>query len=383
MAVIPQVPPPGAASFTLGINDASTGIGDQLFQTQLLYNLGRTCGWDYLHDPSPRPWLSRDSLRLRERLLPSFSYHDFLGLTLEERRLPRLRGRRVIDLDAYDLLAHAVAGAACPTDGPPPPPRRGGELVRIWFNPWFYEEYERRPPGETIPCRWQLDLRRKYLLARRRDPVPLPFTPGRIPVVLFLRLMELTWHERDGALTIPLYPHQRGFRAFVARPDEYMPLLRTILEVLGRDQVELWVYSDGLPRERWLSKRLAATRGMPAGEARQLARDMLTAHQRRFAELAQIGCPVGFRTDNSVALIREVIHAFVMAAVALAPRKTHTTSLFWRPAFPDLGARDPASRLPVIGINDGAGAALRARLGEDAPRLRPWRPPGQALPAGG
>ncbi|GAG03218.1 unnamed protein product, partial [marine sediment metagenome] len=128
--------------FTAAVLEGGTGIGDQLYQTQLLYNLGRSCGWRYVHNVAPRAWVNRDRPRLgRRRHDPvRFDYHDFLGLTIGQEVLGIPEQHRFIDVDARDLLGHLMSGGALPF-------REGdhqgaGDMVRLHFNPWFYRDYE-------------------------------------------------------------------------------------------------------------------------------------------------------------------------------------------------------------------------------------------------
>jgi hypothetical protein len=352
--------------FTLAVGDQGTGIGDQLYQTQLLYNLGRSCGWQYVHDSRPRAWINRDR---RSGRGPTFDHHAFLGLDRGELQLSDLGYQRFLDLDSREVLDALVE-----SDGAPPDlsdfPRRSYEAIRLCFNRWFYTEYDKRPKRLALPVRHQLDLREKYVAARADDPVALPFGKTRVPIVVFLRLMELVWYERDGQPEQPaLPPGPIDYMSFVTPPGRAASLVRALADELGADRCELWVYSDGLPNQRWLSERIRASGRYDPADVVRVARQVLAFQHRQLALLADCGLRTRYRIKGSTALIREVVEAFRVAPFALARRASGRARHHWNSAFPDLGLRDPA--LPrVLRVADETPDSVRRVARQWARRSR-------------
>jgi hypothetical protein len=352
--------------FTLGIHEGRTGIGDQLFQTQLLYNLGRACGWSYVHDTSPRPWINRDQPGPVRR---GFDYHRFLGLAIGEATVAEVSRPRFLDVDSKQVLELLLAqGGEAPeligcSGGP-------NELVRIWFNSWFYVEYARVPARRALPCTQLMNLRRKYLDARRRDPVALPFSRGRIPIVVFLRLMDLVWYEEDGKIVLPaMFDPLKLFSAYVTPPAQCLPLVRALVEELGADRCELWVYSDGIPDRCWLMARMRGIDRYPADDIDAVSRRVIEFQQQQMRLFETCGAPTRFRVKSSTRLIREVIHAFSAAPFALARRAAGMAGHRWEAAFPDLGVRDPGL-LPVVRVTEHDPRSLIALVRDFRSRSR-------------
>jgi hypothetical protein len=334
--------------FTAGIQEGTTGIGDQLFQTQLVYNLGRACGWSYVHDTSPRPWIDRDQPDPPRR---GFDYPRFLGLAVGEATLAEVSRPRFFEVDSKQVLELLLAqrGAAPELIGSSGGPN---ELVRIWFNSWFYQEYAKVSAGGALPCTHLMNLRRKYLDARKRDPVALPFSRGRIPIVVFLRLMDLVWYEEDGEIVLPAMPDPlKLFSTYLTPPARCLPLVRALVEELGADRCEIWVYSDGIPDRRWLMARMRGIGRYPADDIDAVSRRVIEFQQQQMRLFETCGAPTRFRVKGSTRLIREVIHAFSAAPFALARRAAGMAGHRWEAAFPDLGVRDPGL-LPVVRVTE-------------------------------
>jgi hypothetical protein len=218
--------------------------------------------------------------------------------------------------------------------------------VRVNFNGWFYWGYEGCPAEAAIPCAHRLDLRRKYELARVTDPIALPFRRGTIPIVLFLRLMDLIWYEERGEPFLPCYPGSQLFKQFVTPPSRAVPLLRAVIDALRPNSCEVWVYSDGLPERSWLIHRIASA-GNRRADAAAMADRALDFHRVEMARFADCGAPVRFKMKGPNELIREMVHAFSRAPFALNSRACHLGRWTVRTGFPDLGQRDP-TLFPII-----------------------------------
>jgi hypothetical protein len=318
--------------FTSSILGGERGIGDQLYQLQVLYNLGRHAGWQYVHDVTPTAWVNRDRANVPTR----FDYHDFLGLPREERRLADFADVPFVELEARELLGRLLAGS-------PLPDARG---VRLRFDPWFYDDYEHEPPERALPCRYRLDLARKYALARDDDPVALPFDAKALPIVVFLRVMELAFYEHEGRVVVPCFAGDPLVSGYVNPPSRVLPLLQSLFEALGSRPREVWVYSDGLPDRAWLAGRIAA-RGVDARVAESEAERALAFQRAALAELSACGANVTFRVNGSIELTREIVHAFAVAPFVLNSRACRLGRHGVRTGFPDLGQR-PAGLFPVI-----------------------------------
>lgn len=319
--------------FTSSILGGERGIGDQLYQLQVLYNLGKTAGWEYVHDASPTAWVNRDRADVPTR----FDYHDFLGLSLEERRLSEFSGTPFAPLGARDVLSHVLAGA---------PPRVDCGHVRLVFDPWLYDDYEKEPPERALPCRHRIDVARKYALARNKDPIALPFRAGTAPIVVFLRMMELAFYENEGDVVVPCFPGDALVKSYVNPPSRVLPLLRALFDALGSRPREVWVYSDGLPDRAWLAARIAATGG-DVRLAESEAERALAFQRATLAKLEGCGASVTFRVSGSIALTREIVHAFAVAPFVLNSRACRLGRHTVRTGFPDLGQRPP-ELFPVI-----------------------------------
>jgi hypothetical protein len=319
--------------FTSRISTGAGGIGDQLFQLQVLYNLGRSAGWHYLHDTTPGAWVNHDRPTLPQR----FDYHALLGLTLGERSLSEIPTPKFVELDARRLLEKLTSKSDyAPTK----------RIVRLRFHPWFYHHYERSPSERAVPCRYRLDVERTYALARRDDPIALPFRSGTIPIVVFLRLMELVFYEHDGSVVVPSFPRSKFVAGHVNPPSRVLAMLQALVALLAPRPCEIWVYSDGLPERdmlvRWI---LARTRSRKAAEAE--ADRALDFQREALRNLESAGAPVHFSIEGSIALVREVVHAFSVAPFALNSRSCHLGRWTIRTGFPDLGQRS-SDLFPVI-----------------------------------
>jgi len=318
--------------FTARILAGAKGIGDQIYQLQVLYNLGRSCGWRYLHDATPTAWVNRD----RSDVSTRFDYQTLLGLALEETPLSAFARPSFVELDARHVLKRLVTGSTS---------RANVRFVRLRFHPWFYEDYE-KASELVLPLRYRLDICRKFALARREDPIALPFREGAVPVVVFLRLMELVFYEDDGELVVPCFPGNEVVKGYVNPPARVLELVKTLVEALRPRPVDVWVYSDGLPERSWLVQRIFARR-RDRGRAEAEADRALAFQKDRLAALARIDAPVHFKTEGSIELIREVVQAFSLAPFVSNSRAHELGRHTLRTGFPDLGQRDPGL-FPVI-----------------------------------
>ena len=128
---------------------------------------------------------------------------------------------------------------------------------------------------------------------------------------------------------------------FVAEPARCVPLVNALVAELHPAPCEVWVYSDGLPRISWLARELARVARCGRREAKRLARQVLEFQHQQMDLFLGCLAPVHFRTEGSVDLVREVVHAFSVAPFAFAARASRWTHRLWFPAFPDLDLRDP------------------------------------------
>jgi hypothetical protein len=276
---------------------------------------------------------------------------------------------RFFDIDSKQVLELLLAqrGAAPELIGSSGGPN---ELVRIWFNSWFYVEYPKVPARCALPCTQLMNLRRKYLDARKRDPVALPFSRGRIPIVVFLRLMDLVWYDEDGEIVLPAMPDPlKLFSTYVTPPTRCLPLVRALVEELGADRCEIWVYSDGIPDRRWLMARMRGIGRYPADDIDAVSRRVIEFQQQQMRLFETCGAPTRFRVKSSTRLIREVIHAFSAAPFALARRAAGMAGHRWEAAFPDLGVRDPGL-LPVVRVTEHDPRSLIALVRDFRARSR-------------
>ena len=70
----------------------NVGIGDQLYQLQVLYNLGKTLGLDYIHSPIPP-----------SRWCQQLDISKFLGLEIGEKTLESCKDHKIVNIDSYKL----------------------------------------------------------------------------------------------------------------------------------------------------------------------------------------------------------------------------------------------------------------------------------------
>jgi hypothetical protein len=353
-ATRPKKRPP--IRFTLGLTEHGTGIGDQVYQTQLLYNIGRSCGWTYVHNDLTRPWANRDRTKgARSR----FDYHSFLGIGDGEEQLSDYRQPKFLDVDSKDVLE-----ALIDSEGTPPDTSHlddeDFDLVRLQMNGWFYRDYQQASASQAIPLRHVLDLSARYARARRNDPVMLPFTRGKIPIVIHVRLMDVCWYEDDGKIVIPAYPHAAGqLDAFVAPHTRYRALIEPLLHHLGPDRCELWIYSDGIPPQAWLARYLMPVCG-DARTAERLAARAIAYQREELARFKTYDVPARFRIGSTTARLKEVVHAFATAPYALSCRVPRLVAgRCWQTPFPNLGQRAPGLP-PVIGLHAHTAASMRA-----------------------
>src|SRR5260370_33565431 len=77
--------------------------------------------------------------------------------------------------------------------------------------------------------------------------------------------MDVGWYEEAVEIVLPALPDPlQLFSTWVTPPARCLPLVRALVEELGADRCEIWVYSDGIPDRRWLMARMRGIGRYPA-----------------------------------------------------------------------------------------------------------------------
>jgi len=350
--------------FTIVPLEEQLGIGDQLYQMQTLYNMGRYFGWEYQHNAAAVPWRSRGKLISLSRFLDRFNYHEFLGLKL----IPQIETAGNLKIiDSKDLFEHLKIHNGDPKKVAAE--FEEYEALALVFNPWFYQDYAKIDRHHAIPLTHFLPLNYLYNEARKKDPVFIQSDPNKIRVVIHYRLMEQIWKNTSTGITQPLM-FSEVFKKFVAPPEAYFNLLDVLTSCVGSEKLEIWFYSDGLPSLPWLTKMLMKKKHLNIAQALGEARELLSFQKMNLKKMTAQLEPNHIRIGDNRFLLREIIHSVATAPVVLSARHcgSFRCDFLWDSAFPDLGLRSPTS-LPVISVNEDSPSVFREKLGHYLPTL--------------
>lgn len=329
----------------------NVGIGDQLYQLQTLYNLGKSLGLTYVHAPLPP-----------SRWCQNLDLTEFLGLDIGEETLETYKNHRRIDLDAHTVAARFAAGDTlekiCPLL------HRSNIIYRLIFSEKLYLE---NPSYIELPLKYKFDLRKKFLNNQRRSKAPLnPFQGNLISIAVHIRRGDCTWLEDDGRYFFPYMnkisdANSEDVDVGRAVPnEEYLKLLDTIFEQYDQKLFALKIYSDGIPELFWIDMSLFQKikhrfetggltsllkknqPGIPCTNSifHSDLRQRFHALKNEF-DVYKKYANVTLRIGSDPALTKEIITAFAMADIAIVARED---------SFPEVGLRDPEDQRILMNV---------------------------------
>jgi hypothetical protein len=322
----------------------NVGIGDQLYQLQVLYNLGKILGLEYVHSPIPP-----------SRWCQQLDISQFLGLEIGEKTLESYKDHRIVDIDAYKLadcfvsqsgLSHVLKVS-----------RKSKVIYRIIFSEKLYLE---NPCYIDIPLKFKFNLREKFLLAQEKSLNRYnPFKKNLISVAVHVRRGDCTWLEDNGKYFFPYMnkiidanPNDVDVRRAVPT-QEYLKLIETIFERYNPNLFEIKIYSDGIPAQFWMNLNLfqkikywlaTGKLGFILNRNHKITKynnNMFSENfKKRFYELKKefdvyVQHPnIMMRVGKNAELTKEVITAFGMADISIVARDD---------SFPEIGLHDSES----------------------------------------
>ena len=319
----------------------NVGIGDQLYQLQTLYNLGKTVGLEYIHSPLP----------------PSrWCYHldvsRFLGLEIGEETLDSYKSYKIRNVDAHKVAAFFASGRNLKQILSASPESK--IIYRLIFSEKLYLENK---SYVEIPLKFKFDSRCKFIQSQFNSKnVYNPFKKNLISIAIHIRRGDCTWLEDNGKYFFPYMnkiidanPNDVDVARAVPNKD-YLKLLEAIFEHYDPSLFEVKIYSDGLPEKFWMDINLwqkikywlaTSSLGLILNRNHRItqynnaifSKDL----QSRFHELKnefdiyKKYSNVTMRIGRDVELTKEVITAFGMADISIVARKN---------SFPEIGLND-------------------------------------------
>jgi hypothetical protein len=316
------------------------GIGDQIYQLQLMYNIGKSFDLTYVHTPPTNRWCK------------DLDITEFLGLDIGEEKISTFQEYRTVNVDAYAAAEALVTGV--PRSQVFPQLGQSNVIYSLVFSEKLFREH---PDYIDVPVKWQLNLREKFFLAQKSSNTKNPFSGDLTSIAVHVRRGDCTWLEDSGKYIFPY-----GNRVTDADPndvdviravptDRYIELLNKILDRYGKDQFEIRVYSDGIPDKFWIDQSLVnrLKYWLMTGflgfifnrnpqQNRYVKYNFDERIRRRFESLKSEFDAFKKYKNTTVCigsdpqLTKEVIHAFVSADIVIVARDE---------AFPEIGLRDP------------------------------------------
>jgi hypothetical protein len=319
----------------------NVGIGDQLYQLQTLYNLGKSMGLKYIHSPlQPSRWCQNLDLS------------QFLGLDIGEETLDSFASYKIVNIDAHkaatyfstgqDLLKLLTASAESKV------------IYKLVFSEKLYSENQFHV---DIPLKFKFNFRKKFLAAQKKPQnIFNPFKGDLISIAVHIRRGDCTWLEDSGKYFFPYMNKVIDINSDdvdIGRAvphEDYIKLLDTIFEIYNPNLFELRIYSDGIPENFWIdmnlfrkiqyrlaSGRLAFLFNRSQRTTQYNNSIFHDALKRRFYELKnkfnvyKKYSNATLRIGTDVALTQEIITAFATADIAIVAREN---------SFPEVGLRD-------------------------------------------
>lgn len=319
----------------------NVGIGDQLYQLQTLYNLGKIIGLSYIHSPIPP-----------SRWCHQLDISKFLGLEIGEETLGSYQSYKIIDIDAYKI-AHCFAlgkSLASVLNAS----RQSKAICRLVFSEKLYIE---NPCYVEIPLKYKFDFRKKFIEAQKKSlKIYNPFKENLISVAVHVRRGDCTWLEDNGKYFFPymnkiIDANPNDVDACRAvQTQEYLKLIETIFESYNPNLFEIKIYSDGIPERFWMELNifqrikywLVNSRiGFLFNRNQKITKYNNTIFsenlKKRFYDLRNEFdvynrySNVTMRIGQDVELTKEVITAFGMADISIVARDN---------SFPEIGLHD-------------------------------------------
>jgi hypothetical protein len=319
----------------------NVGIGDQLYQLQVLYNLGKSVGLEYIHSPIPP-----------SRWCQQLDISKFLGLEIGEKTLESYKDYRIADIDAYKLADCFVArsGVAQVLKAS----KKSKVIYKLVFSEKLYLE---NPYYIDIPLKFKFNLREKFLLAQEKSLNKYnPFKENLISVAVHVRRGDCTWLEDNGKYFFPymnkiIDANPNDVDVCRAVPtQEYLRLIETIFEHYDPKLFEIKIYSDGIPAQFWMNLNLfqkikywlaMGKLGFIFNRNNKITKYNNTIFnndlKRRFYELKNefdvydTHPSIMMRVGKNMELTKEVITAFGMADISIVARDN---------SFPEIGLHD-------------------------------------------
>jgi hypothetical protein len=328
----------------------NVGIGDQLYQLQVIYNIGKTVGLKYIHTPLPP-----------SRWCQNLDVSSFFGLGLGEESIDfyELKSYKVIDINAHELAVALVKGKDLEklfniSEEPQ-------TIYRLAFSEELYRENQHYI---DIPIIFKFNFREKFLNSQKSSlEIYNPFKKDLISVAVHIRRGDCTWLEDDGKYIFPymnkiIPADSNDVDACRSVPNElYLRLLENIFEQYDPELFDVRIYSDGIPEKFWIDLSLfqkirqqiitkglisllkPTQRSLRSGNAvvyRKLKssfekmKDEFNLYNKFPNTTLQIG--------TSLELTKEIITAFALADIAILAREN---------SFPDLGLRDFSQQILI------------------------------------
>jgi hypothetical protein len=319
----------------------NVGIGDQLYQLQILYNLGKTIGLEYIHSPLP----------------PSrWCYHldvsSFLGLEIGEETLDSYKSYKIKNVDAHKVAAFFASGRNLKQILNSPQDSK--IIYRLVFSEKLYVENQ---SYVEMPLKFKFDFRGKFIQSQFNSKnIYNPFKENLISIAIHIRRGDCTWLEDGGKYFFPYMnkiidanPNDVDVARAVPNKD-YLKLLETIFEHYDPNLFEVKIYSDGIPEKFWMD--ISLLQKIKYWLATSSLGFILNRNYRitqynnaifyedlkiRFHELKnefdiyKQFSNVAMRIGQDAELTKEVITAFGMADISIVAREN---------AFPEIGLHD-------------------------------------------
>lgn len=340
----------------------NVGIGDQLYQLQAIYNIGRIVGLKYIHSPLPP-----------SRWCQNLDVSGFFGLGMGEESIEFYKSKpyRIIDINAHEVAVDLVKEKKL--EKLFNKPERANTIYRFAFSNELYRENQHYI---NIPLIFKINFREKFLNSQKNSlEIYNPFKKDLISVAVHVRRGDCTWLEEDGKYVFPymnkvIPADSNDIDACRAVPNEiYLRLLENIFEQYDPELFELRIYSDGIPEKFWIDLSLfqkirqqIITKGLMSllklnqrssrsGNA-ILYRKLKSSFERLKDEfnLYKKFPNTTLQIGTSLELTKEIITAFALADITILAREN---------AFPDLGLRDFSQQTLIAAkINQSENIAL-------------------------
>jgi hypothetical protein len=330
----------------------NVGIGDQLYQLQILYNLGKSLGLTYVHSPLPP-----------SRWCQNLDLTSFLGLGIGEELSENYKSFRIRNIDSHQAASFLVGKEYHSPNFALSD--QGNIIYRLVFSEKLYLEH---PSHIEIPFNHPFRFKDKFLAAQKTQNIPSPFSGERISIAIHVRRGDCTWTEDSGQYFFPYMnklidadPEDVDVGRAVSS-EQYLKLLDAIFEKYDQKLFEVRIYSDGLPEKFWMeANRLEALKyKLMSGKLAFI----LNPNQRKTKFNERIFNPrvkqkfyglrnefdsfkkyanVTLKIGGEVELTKEIISAFATADIAIVARED---------SFPEIGLRDPKDHRILMNVKN-------------------------------